>query len=348
MTANDTREATDVKRPLRVFHSPVEIAGQMGALVKGLRQAGHTAVGYNTFHTYLNCRSDIVDTDLGSIQQVYERKKHLYDIYHYHFGTTIYPDYHDLRELAEMGKKCVMHHWGNDVRLRAKARLLSPLLDDPCNPWTDAAMIDRTRQASRWIRVAIVQDCELYDYVKDAYAEVHVLPLAFDVGGVTPSYPSPAAHEPLIIHAPTQKAFKGTVHVDAALERLRAEGLRFEYRRIEQLSHEEALRSYQRADLVIDQLLVGTYGTFSVEAMAFGKPVVAHIRPDLADRFPQGLPIISADPASLHDRLIPWITDAQLRHERGRQSRRYAEAVHDLPRVIARLLEIYERVMDGV
>lgn len=330
-----------MKPPFQVFHSAIELAGQMGAMVRGLRQFGHVAVGYNTFHTYLNYESDVIDTDLGTIQRVYEQMKHVYDIYHYHFGTTIYPDFRDLPELHSMGKKLIMHHWGNDVRLAAKAKALSPNLYDPCNPFTDDAMIDRIRQASRWIRTAIIQDYELYDYVKDYYQTVHVLPLAFDVGGVTPSYPSPARRIPVIIHAPTQPSFKGTKFVESALNRLKAEGHQFVYRRIEGMSHADALGYYRQADLVIDQLLVGTYGAFTVEAMSFGKPVVAYIRPDLVSTFPMTLPIISSDPDSLHDRLIPWLTDAQMRHQRGLQSRQYAEQVHDLPRVIPKLLDIY-------
>ncbi|MBE3554676.1 MAG: glycosyltransferase family 1 protein, partial [Thermicanus sp.] len=33
----------------RVFHAPVDLAGQMGLLVKGLRQWGWKANGYNWF-----------------------------------------------------------------------------------------------------------------------------------------------------------------------------------------------------------------------------------------------------------------------------------------------------------
>ena len=162
---------------------------------------------------------------------------------------------------------------------------------------------------------------------------------------VLPVYPSPEKYIPLIIHAPTQPSFKGTAEIESTLARLKQDGFQFDYRRIEHMSHAEAMSYYHAADLVIDQILVGTYGMFAVEAMTLGKPVVSYIREDLLSTFPATLPIISANPATLYDVLMPYLTSAELRAQKGRQSRQYAEERHDISRITPTLLDIYNVVL---
>ncbi|CAM3644320.1 glycosyltransferase [Marinicrinis lubricantis] len=329
-----------------VFHSPVEIAGQMGMLVKGLRQYGHKAFGYNTFRTFLNYSDHLQHTDLSNVVGEYHKYKKNIDIFHYHLSATLDSHYADLDEIVKMGKKMIMHHWGNDVRIEAASKILSPFLGDPCNPCTDQLMIEKLKNISSRIKTAIIQDYELHPYVRDYYEHIFILPLAYDAEMVVPSYPDPNKKVPLIIHAPTQPSFKGTAFIEAALTHLKQKGIAFEYKRIEYLSNAEALQLYRQADIVIDQILVGTYGVFSVEAMALGKPVVCYIREDLLNTYPYPLPFIQANPITLADQLERYLTDGELRHTAGRKSREYCLKVHDLNVVIPRLLEIYQFVMN--
>jgi glycosyltransferase involved in cell wall biosynthesis len=331
-------------RRFKVFFSPIEIAGQMGCFVSGLKRLGHDAIGFNTYRTYLNYNNDIVNADLGDVLIQYELAKPNYDIFHYFFNSSLYWDFTDVRELHAMGKKLVMHIWGNDARLQSLVKQSNPFLQDPCNPLSDEVMIDRLKTSSSLIKTAIIQDYELYDHVKDYFTNVYVLPLAFDVAGTTPSYPDISKPVPLIIHAPTQPTFKGTSYIECTLELLRNAGYLFEYRRIEKMSHEEAMNYYKQADIVIDQVSVGTHGTFAVEAMALGKPVVAYIREDLVSTFPPNLPIVNASPVTLYQQLIPLLTSPLLRHQTGVQSRQYVEERHDISKVIPQLLDIYDVV----
>ncbi len=52
--------------------------------------------------------------------------------------------------------------------------------------------------------------------------------------------------------------------------------IRFEI--IENKPNKEAIEIYKKADIVIDQVLVGWYGAFAVEVMKMGKPVAVFIR----------------------------------------------------------------------
>ena len=60
-----------------------------------------------------------------------------------------------------------------------------------------------------------------------------------------------------IVHAPSDRLVKGTRYVLEAVNQLQAEGIPVELSLIENMSHSEARRAYERADLLIDQLLAG-------------------------------------------------------------------------------------------
>src|SRR5262249_25466492 len=103
---------------------------------------------------------------------------------------------------------------------------------------------------------------------------------------------------PVVVHAPSDRAAKGTNFLLQAVDRLRSEGVRFELVLVENIKRDEARRLYERADLVVDQLLTGWYDGFAVEAMCLGKPVVSYIRREDMTRLPSELvdelPIIEA------------------------------------------------------
>src|SRR5262249_27183406 len=79
--------------------------------------------------------------------------------------------------------------------------------------------------------------------------------------------------------------------------------------------------------------------------VALGKPVLAHLRPDVVARSADALglrvPIVAATADTLGDALRPLVADAELRRNLGTESRTYVEQVHDIDRVADRLLAVY-------
>ena len=114
---------------------------------------------------------------------------------------------------------------------------------------------------------------------------------------------------------------------------------------VEGVPHDEARERYARADIVVDQLNAGWHGVFALEAMALGKPVVSHLKPDVVERsaeaFGAKVPIVPATADTLVDALRPLVEDAALRRSLGAEGRAYVEQVHDIDRVADRLLDIY-------
>jgi len=88
----------------------------------------------------------------------------------------------------------------------------------------------------------------------------------------------------------------------------------------------------------VDQVHLGWYGLFAVEAMALAKPVLTYIRPAL-DR--PGLPVVRTDRERLAADLEALYRAPDRRHELGAQGLRYVAAEHALPVVSQRLLDLY-------
>jgi glycosyltransferase involved in cell wall biosynthesis len=160
-----------------------------------------------------------------------------------------------------------------------------------------------------------------------------------------PVYPDPAVARPLVVHASTAPIGKGTPAVLAAIERLRGT-VDFEFVLLERVPRPEALATIARADVYLDQFMIGTHGSAAVEAMAMGKPVVGYLSPALAAGYPAEIPLVSASQESLADVLGELLRDGSRRHELGHRSRAYAEQHHDAVRLAEELRAVYEGVID--
>jgi glycosyltransferase involved in cell wall biosynthesis len=159
------------------------------------------------------------------------------------------------------------------------------------------------------------------------------------VQSIEPAPPS-LSERPLVVHAPSSRARKGTEHVVSACAEL---GVDLEI--VEGLDHREAFERYRRADVIVDQLNAGWYGVFAIEAMALGKPVVTFLHDEAVRRteeaFGLEVPIVNATRETLVDALRPLVESGGERQRVGAASRAYAEEVHDLERMTDRLLALY-------
>ncbi|MFZ7102541.1 MAG: glycosyltransferase family protein [Peptococcaceae bacterium] len=328
---------------MQIVHAPTEIAGQIGILCEGLRAKGHHASGYNWFNSFLNYSGKILNTDAYELAKLINTLAKYSDIIHFHNGNTLLLEYADLAHFHKMKTKMVMHHWGNDVRSKLKVKKLNPY-SLPTSYLRDSEIHKRLFLLAKYIDTAIVQDYEVYLYVKDYYKNVHILPLACNVGNFPVAYPDPGRQIPKVIHAPTNRAFKGTAYVEEAVAKLQPQTA-FIYQTVEKMSHDAAIKAYLEADIVIDQLLCGTYGMLSVEAMAMGKVVVAFIREDVKNHLPADLPIVNAKPETLSEVLAGLINNPARRAQLGRAGREYVMKHHEIGVVTDQLCRIYQQLL---
>jgi glycosyltransferase involved in cell wall biosynthesis len=160
-----------------------------------------------------------------------------------------------------------------------------------------------------------------------------------------PAYPASDVAEPLVVHAPSHVARKGTDAVLRAVEQLRRRGRRFRFELVDGRPRDEALAIVRRCDVFLDQFVAGAHGLAAVEAMALGKPCVAFILPELLEAYPDELPIVNAEQENLAGVLESLLDNGPRRHELGRQGRAYVEQYHDALVVGRQLIGIYEELL---
>ncbi|HOS42229.1 MAG TPA: glycosyltransferase [Armatimonadota bacterium] len=342
---------------MRVLHAPLEIAGQVGLTIRGQRELGITAHGALQPHPFdyglepdfpLYPKDDPrhLSAALAAIRATAGR----YDVYHYHTNRSILPKLLgwygllDARLNRLLGKTVVAEFWGSEIRL--------PSVEAARNPYyiPEPGLKEARNRKIMAIWAAItrghvlIADDAMRAYVEPYFPSIHITRQRIDARALTPRFPDPATRVPVVLHAPSDTAVKGTRFVRETVERLRARGIAFEYRELSGVAHAQVIEILRDADLLIDQLLMGSHGALAVEAMALGTPVICHILPELIPTYPDGFPIIPANPETLENVLEEWLQRPEDRARLGEQAREYAERVHDCRAVARRLLEMYAEI----
>ena len=308
---------------LRVTHCPVNIAGIPWQNVRALRRKGVDArlVVFNRLKLHPEADVDLRRGDGFVTRQIAQlralaRLLPQTDVFHFYFGLTLVPKSIQFPILRALRKKSVFHFLGSDIRGK------SP--DELAYGRRAGAQIVGSFDALRW-----VPDAEM-------------IPPGLDLRPFTPVPPSDR-ERPIVVHAPSNRARKGTDHVIAACERLPVD-----LDIVEGVPHDEARARYARADIVVDQLNAGWHGIFALEAMALGKPVLTYLKPDVVAQaeahYGTELPIVPTSKETLADDLRPLIDSPTLRRELGAASRAYVERVHDIDVIADRLLDLYARL----
>ena len=305
---------------MRITHCPVNTAGIPWANVQALRDRGVDArlVVFNRYTLHPEADLDLERRGGLLRQQLTQWRAFTHlapqtDVFHFYFGLTLVPKSLQFPLLRALGRRSVMHFLGSDIRGKPPEEL------------------DWSRRAG----ARVVGSYDAIRWVPDA----HVIPPGIDVHAIEPAPPS-ERERPVVLHAPSSRARKGTEFVLAACEQLDCE-----LEIVEGLDHREAFERYRRADVIVDQLNAGWYGVFAIEAMALGKPVVTFLHEEAVRRteeaFNVPVPLVGATKETLRDVLRPLVESADERSRVGAASRAYVEEVHDLRRVADRLVDLY-------
>lgn len=336
----------------KILHGTMEIANQMHTLTEGLRNMNIHARSLNHYNNYLGYKSDYY-VDLQQYKNINEANKDLkntalkymseFDIFHFHFGTSLTLDYSDLHVLKEFDKKVVMNHWGSDVRMYSKAKEMNHYAN--VKDMDEEGIKRKLNFLSKHISHCIVADYELYEYVKNYYENVHIVPQAIDINKYNPiiKEDEKCNKKMLIVHAPTSPEIKGTQYILKAIEELKLK-YNFDFKLIQGMSHDEAKKIYQKADLIIDQILIGGYGLLAIEAMAMEKPVICWISDYMKEKYPREIPIICANPENIKEKIEYAIKNKELLQVIGRKGRKYIKSYHDSNKVCSQLIKIYESI----
>jgi hypothetical protein len=134
--------------------------------------------------------------------------------------------------------------------------------------------------------------------------------LTVDVNKLRPKLSRPVNREKFVIgHFPNHGYFKGTKYLEAAICKLQAEGHSIELLRLSGRPNEEILEAMTEIDLLVDQLVAGSFGLTAIEGMALGCPVICYLHDGIAIAEPEACPVIPANPDTIEEVLRGLILD---------------------------------------
>ncbi len=338
---------------------------------------GQNYIHYSTDEILTWANDSRIKRELSRWRLFWRALRH-FDVIHFNFGQTIFPswknskqpisftqyicgmyrrlfDMQDLELLHRAGKAIVVTYQGDDARqgdyslahfdVCIARDVEAAYYDTPSGDVAKRRAIEKfSRYADRvfylnpdlgWVLPGRAQ---FMPYAHIDLREWGIAPRCERQGPLT------------VLHAPTNRAAKGTRYILDAVDHLRREGVAVELLLVEGVRHDEARQAYLRADVLVDQLLAGWYGGLAVELMALGKPVICYVRESdlrfIPDRMREELPIINATPATLYGVLKAFLTTR--RHELeelGRRGRAYVEAWHDSRKIAGQLKREYETIL---
>lgn len=347
---------------MKILHAPLNIGGIGGYLSEYQRGKGYRSdfLVFKDNNPYFNNHNICLGLDkknrkfksaylfVNFVQCLFQ-----YDLFHFYFGKSLLPNNIDLPILKMMGKKVLMTCCGSDVRIMGIEYARNPYacriktgLNTQCN---DQNKINNLKYISRYVDVFFAPR-NLYDFVASV-VEKEKINSSLWLHNV--SYSSITTKDvesvesrdvPVIIHMPSNTEVKGTRFINTAIDKIRQKGLKFEYKLITGLSHEDALKSIKDSDIVIDQMLLGGIGSTAIEGMRFGKVVVSYILENVKEKHYPECPVFNANIDNLEQKLQEIIEDVSLRIELGKKGIQFVKDNVNVDSINDELIEIYRNL----
>ena len=368
---------------MRVLHLPDVIGGHPIGLARAERKLGLESSTLALRQHPLMYRADVtfaksmVGAELSRPALLRYVRRNA-DVVHFNFGQSVFPsrvaadrggivsrfgrrcynvyasllEFRDVEMLVRDGIGVVVTFQGDDARCGTDIDRLGHLVD--LGYYTRHGDAIKRERIARWSQLtgnifALNPDLlQTLPTTAEFCPYAHVFPREVQVSGRGKSGTSPLT----IVHAPTNRAVKGTDVVVDAVATLSSGRDSFRLNLIEGVPHHVALGEYAKGDLLVDQLHIGWYGGLAVEVMAMGIPVVAFIdEGDLVhipSEMKRDLPIISSTPEDLVATLNAFsVMSPDERFALGERSRLYVEKWHEPSDIATRMKNVYESAVGG-
>jgi len=369
---------------MKVLHCPYNIAGNPSHLSNAEKEQGlesHTLSFENKYGFKSDFTIESQNIFLFEIQRWFWLFRALlqYDIINFNFGSTLMPDWRstqkwnsnhyvqllrkvyiklftlkDLFLLKLFNKKIIVTFQGDDIRQAdyCKKNYKITFANDVSKNY----YLKGSDDYKRWIVAQFEKHADiLYSLNPDL---LNLLPARAKFLPYTNINPdswksldtnrNKKNNETTIVHAPTDRSVKRTKYIVDAIDKLKREGLKFNFILVENMTREKAKKIYMKSDILVDQLLAGWYGGLAVELMALGKPVIAYIRNEdlkfVPEQMRKELPVINATPQTIYLVLKEYITTKKNKLESiRRRGRRYVKRWHNSYRIANQLIKEYNK-----
>lgn len=175
--------------------------------------------------------------------------------------------------------------------------------------------------------------------------------LCIDTDEYKEIYPKQANDKLVITHVVNHRDIKGSQFFEKAISELQHEGLNIEFINLLRVPGEVARQAIEKADIVADQLILGTYGMTAIQAMAMGKPTLCYFDPKLEEFMiiaghleEAELPIIKCTPFTVKEAIKKLYFNREELIEIAHRSRLYVEKHHSISAGADLMREINEKI----
>jgi glycosyltransferase involved in cell wall biosynthesis len=325
-----------------VLQGFIDIAGQANRYARALQLLGYYAEAW-AYDSPLNDESVDKKLNLSGSGVFNGRLRKLsyfleamlkFNIWHIHKGFSLLHQSKDLALAKRSGKSIVIHYRGREIRPEMKMHNL-PL-----------HIIDKVQRECSYADLVFVKDGQLAELLSPYIKDIEIFPNIVDVSMHTISRPEPEdyfdrSRKLRVIHIPSSSRYKGTELIRLQVNRIRD---KVEYVELEGLTHKKLLEQYWRADVVIDQMLTGTYGNASLEAMALGRCVVNFLDPTFIKYEPTTPPIIGSEATQIAEVLSELYSNRDRMWTAGENGKSFIKSNHSYEVVGKKLHECYNRI----
>jgi hypothetical protein len=272
-----------------------------------------------------------------------------YEVIHSHFMVTATRVGWELPLLKRMGRKLVIHYRGCEIRDRERNMAAHPAINicqecdyDPL-PCKASYNVARRALAAKYGDAHIVTTPDLKEFAPPA----EHMPF-FAPPGIEPGRPDASPDRPFrIVHATNHQGIEGTAHIRAAIDALRAKGLRIDFQFFQGARHADVLAALAGADLAIGKMKMGYYANAQIESMAAGVPTVTYVRPEFMTAELEQSGFIFATLDTLEPVLAHYLLNPEALAEKRAQARRSILALHDNKAIAGRYKALYGRLGHG-
>ena len=332
-------------RPARVLVGPANFAGQGLAWASALDRAGVPAVCWAfaadpRFRFGADHRAPLTAVHRASRayqRRVFDRVVETVEAVVIEAGRPLFGRLHGYDPVAEAhalqahGVRVALLWHGTDIRVPSVHAATHP--DSPFGTVDartralEAVALRNRRRAAAFDGPVLVSTPDLLP----VWLGARWCPVVVDADTWSSDEPLLARDRPLVVHAPSNRALKGTDLVERAVGTLEGEGL-LTYREVAGVPADEVRDLYRGADVVLDQFRLGIYGVAACEAMAAGRVVVSQVddqvRAEVAATG-HALPVRDTAPDGLEATLRDVVTDRARARELAARGPAFVRALHD-------------------
>jgi tetratricopeptide (TPR) repeat protein len=349
----------DVLSGKRILHAPFEIAGNMARISRYLRSHNVSATSANYYDSWLQYKCDI-NLNINNFPEN-ERFKAIdnfardaidkYDIFHFHFSHSLYPDFRDLEEIKKKGRKIIFSFWGSDARgpewiFYQQARFLG--YNPPKPYFLTLKHYHNHKIINRYADVMLGALCIPRGLLIPGLIDVSEWSFEEKEQILQRKLREKDPKKTYFLHAPSANWKKGSSIIINLLEKCKKDGLPIEILYVSNVMPEDAKQIYAYADFAIDQVGVGTFGLFGIEMMCWQIPVLTY-QTELFDKIRNYPPVVKITKANFKSQIERCIEMKKSGEnvEFGKKSRRWVLEVTGMASSLPEYLRIYRDLAEG-